>query len=216
MIVSFIAVPGAGKTTHIKRIQSTYSNMNIEVLSIPNICHKHTEKYIEYLSNEDIEIINKNLNKSNECRDKGILSPIELDIVMFNLAVKLNSKDTIVILDGGPRGVRQAEIWIEVMKKNKIEGYKIVNAVFNEREEDFSKERQYLRIIKNNNLSPTEALKKMMKIDSKIDVYINDTKKALCLLKENGCEVLKYNANDEFTYNSKIIDEFIFDQKKEG
>lgn len=210
MIVSFIAIPGSGKTTHIERIQNIYSNMNIEVLSIPNMCHKYTDRYIEYLSGEDIGIINKNLNESKECRDRGILSPIELDIVMFNLAIKLNNEKNFVFLDGGPRGVKQAELWIDIMKKNKVENYKIINAVFDEREEEFSRERQYIRIVKNKSLSAAEGLKKMMKIDSKINVYINDTKKALCLLKENGCEVLKYNANDEFSYNSKIIDEFIF------
>lgn len=212
MIVSFIAIPGAGKSTQINQIVKSGTLRNVIVLSVPALCGKRELDLTDILTKEELQIINDCKSETDEKRILGQLAPFALDTILFNVAIRLSKKGKTVILDGAPRGLRQAKLFLHLLSEKELSSFKIVELYFKENEYKNSQDRQFYRAIKKSPLVVEEAIKRITKISNKIDVFMKDTKIGLQFLKEKNIAIGRFNASESKELITSQIISFLTEQ----
>lgn len=205
MIISFIGIPGSGKTTQISLLEkSTYMKEPISI-SIPAL-YKKREILSPYISSDDMRIIEDVEPESSAARDCGELAPFILDRIVFNLAVRLQKLGKTVILDGCPRGLAQAKLFIDILEQQGLLMYfKIVLLYFPLLPETCSQNRQIYRINYNGLLSDVDREKKIKKIPRKIKVYMDNTLPGVQYMLDAGVQHISVDA----TLSAEDIQEYI-------
>lgn len=211
MIVSFISISGSGKSTHIKMMKEKNKELGFVDLSVKYLYKNEIISYLKYLTPNELDIIQHLTEESNKCKHNGFLCPIELDEIIFDLAIRLYKDGKNVLLDGAPRGLNQAKIFYKKLQDKGIKDYKIINLKFMENEEENSRNRQLVRIMKKN-ITLEGKYNKISRIKNKIDVYINDTKVGLQYLEKKGLNILKLQTDDDINKNNKIIANYILNK----
>lgn len=196
MIISFIAIPGSGKSTQIDKLIDSDKLKDIISISIPSLYNRRRFDIMQYLTEKEKEVINDVKTESAFSRKQGFLAPIVLDEIMFRLALRLNDMGKTVVIDGGPRGISQAEMFLRMIGPDDLENYKVVELYFKENESEQSRDRQYIRTVNNKNLSISDAISKIMKIQNKISVYLNDTRPGVRYMEKKGIKVGRFEATD--------------------
>lgn len=207
MIISFIAIPGSGKSTQIDKLIDSDRLKDIISISIPSLYNRRRFNIMQYLTEQEKEVINDVKAESTLSRKQGFLAPIVLDEIMFRLALRLNGMGKTVVIDGGPRGVSQAELFLKMIGQDNLEMYKIVELYFENNESEQSRDRQYVRTVSNKNLSIADAISKIIKIPNKISVYLNDTRPGVRYMEKRGIKVGRFEATDTVeNIHSGILD----------
>ena len=119
MVISFIAIPGSGKSTQINKLVQSKELKDVISVSIPSLYKRRDFDITEYLTEDEKEKIKEVKEESDLSRKKGFLAPIILDEILFNLAFRLSKLGKTVVIDGGPRGVAQAKLFMDYYLKKK-------------------------------------------------------------------------------------------------
>ena len=146
-----------------------------------------------YLYPEEMEAVMYVKKESDISRNKGDLAPIILDKIVFGLAIRLHDGGKKVIMDGCPRGVSQAQLFMNMLGEERRSHYKIIELCFLDNPEGKSRERQLYRA-QNSDLSTEEKQKKIAKIPRKIQVYLENTLHGVKLMEELGVPKLVLDA----------------------
>lgn len=194
MIISFIAIPGSGKSTQINKLVKSEELQDVISISIPSLYKRRDFDITPYLTVEEIETIQEVKEESDLSRKQGFLAPIVLDEILFKLAFRLSKMEKTVVIDGGPRGVAQVKLFLKLLQEEEKESYKVIELYFEKNEAEMSRDRQYVRTVQNSELSIEEAISKIVKIPNKISVYLNDTRPGLEHLVQKGIKVGRFEA----------------------
>lgn len=212
MVISFIAIPGSGKSTQINKLVQSKELKDVISVSIPSLYKRRDFDITEYLTEDEKEKIKEVKEESDLSRKKGFLAPIILDEILFNLAFRLSKLGKTVVIDGGPRGVAQAKLFMDLLPEEEKDSYKVIELYFEEKEEDMSRDRQYVRTINNQELSIEDAISKIVKIPNKITVYLNDTRPGLEYLAQNGIKIGRFEATNTIEKIHEDIMNFLVDR----
>lgn len=208
MIVSFIGPPGCGKSTQIEFVtQSFLDEIEIVKLRVPDLIKKHPS-ILPYLTEKEIEIVELLTQASNQCRDNGRLSPIELDDILFNVAERCVEDGKHIVLDGAPRGVKQAKMYCQ-RKKLKDETV-VVHLSFNNQAYENSVSRQFYRESLSRGVET--AVNKIQRFRNKFHTYNTDTLKGLQILKEHEISCVEINALLSKSEVSQHLEQFLTKQ----
>lgn len=148
MIICILGPPGAGKTTQVKELIKSNELSKVIDLSVPKLCKYEQNELNEFLIEEEKQAVDQNLAKVNENREKGQLFPVELDRILLEIAIRLSHAGINIILEGYPRGIEQAKIFIEKVNSNHLrDSLKLICLNFNDHELESIKKRQFERAV---------------------------------------------------------------------
>jgi len=198
MIISFIAIPGAGKSTQIALLESSGVLEDAIAVSIPSL-YRNGSKIVAFLTEDEKYKILQVKEESDSARMEGILAPFVLDEIVFSLAYRLHSMGKTVLMDGCPRGVPQAKLFLSGLNFEQRCQYKIIELVFPQDEITHSQTRQYNRVLKSHVEETEEAKLKIAKIPTKTSLFISETRQGLNYLKAEGISVISINATSKVT-----------------
>lgn len=208
MIISFIAIPGSGKTTQIRMLENYFNANEYLTVSVPGL-YKQQEVLFPYLLPNEIAEIERVKDERSQARARGELAPIILDQIVFTLALRAHSLGKIVIMDGCPRGLTQATMFMEMLDDDLKVQYKIIELAFTSNPRKWSIERQLLRLREDPTLTDEEVALRAKKIPKKVEVFFNDTVPGLNYLLNQGVIKLSVNALDTRENIHEVIKSFL-------
>lgn len=211
MIISFIAIPGSGKSTQIDRLINSGRLGEAVPVSIPSLYDRRAVNVSRYLTEDEKTAVKEAAEESSLSRKQGVLAPIVLDEILFRLSLRLSDMGKNVIIDGGPRGMAQAVMFLNMLHEKDLKEYKVVELYFERNEAEQSRDRQYTRTVNNKSLSIENAIGKIMKIPNKISVYLNDTRPGIDYMKERGVRIGRFEATDTIENIHNDITGFLLD-----
>jgi len=201
-IIGFIGIPGSGKSTQIEILKAKLSGKTV-LASIPAMV-KNKRGFHKFLTQADIIKLNQFHYKTDASREKGELAPIELDELLFEVCLKrIFNEKTNIILDGMPRGIKQAEIFWEMAQSSHKSNFFLAHLVFPENQAANSFHRQYLRAVENKGL--LQAYSELDKFRTKIKVYEGDTMAACRFLQDKAIGYFEVDCSDTKTQVAKNI-----------
>ena len=200
-IVSLLGISGSGKSTQIEMLKEHYGE-DVLIASVPGMI-KNKNNFHSFLT-EGEKVLIKSLQKEIDCtRELGMLSPIDLDILLFDVC--LNRADqNIVIFDGCPRGNAQTILLWNKMTKSQKENYYVFILAFPDHQEEYSFYRQYFRGIEEHGVVDTYS--KIQRFINKISVYNKDTLLGINFLENKTKKCITINSlSDKKKINNDII-----------
>lgn len=190
MIISFIGPPGCGKSTQIELVRKRFFvDVGAIMLRVPNLVKKHPD-ILPYLTDQEVSRIDALAESSYECRDKGRLSPVELDLIMFDVAERCLDDNKFVVLDGAPRGLEQAVSYCR--SKYLLKRTIVVHLFFQNQALENSVSRQFYRESLSRGIET--AIGKIKRFSNKFETYETDTTQGFNLLKEHNVPYIEIDA----------------------
>ncbi|WP_199614032.1 adenylate kinase family protein [Paenibacillus alkalitolerans] len=189
MIISFIGAPGSGKSTQIARISEYLSEKHKPIiLRVPKLINLDKE-VVSYLTAEEIETIKQHKELARKSKDEGLLAPIIYDAILFELIPRIKDK-SFIILDGMPRGYKQAELFLNIDKV--LNQTCFFHLKFIENAYESSVSRQFYRESIKHGVEKAEL--KLKKFINKYNVYSEDTLSGVSYLFNQGANIYMLNA----------------------
>jgi adenylate kinase family enzyme len=185
--LSFLGPPGCGKTTQIELLAELLSPRLI-VASVPRLL-RGQEDLVTMLTPAEVAELEGLSQASAAARSRGDLAPLAVDRLLFSALARLPAQG-FVALDGCPRGMAQARLFLET--GNLASQTLVVELRFPEHTPASSFLRQIER--ETEKRGTEEALAKLAVFARKTQVFLNDTSAGLCLLRDAGIPSLTFDA----------------------
>lgn len=191
MIISFTGAPGSGKSTQIQFImEELFKERDVLKLRVPNLIKKR-EEIRKYLKDDEVNRIDAFANESDACRNQGKLSPIELDNILFNVAERCLDDQKIILLDGAPRGIEQAESYSS--REKLMENTTFIHLAFFDKAYEQSVSRQFNREV--GYFGHEIARKNKQRFINKFETYRTTTVQGLEFLKGLNVPFIELDAS---------------------
>lgn len=188
--LAFIGPPGSGKTTQIELLQTVIAPDALVVASVPRLIRQQAD-LLAYLTGDEREELNALVDLARQARECGNLAPIRHDELLFEVAARSSGDDeTIMVLDGCPRGRPQAQIFLS--KDCLAAQTAVVQLYFPEQEVASSLARQYARECRKRGEAAAQARRHVFQ--RKLEIYLRDTLPGIALLASAGVPVIRLAA----------------------
>jgi len=204
--LSFIGPPGSGKTSQIQLLEGVLKPHNFLVASVPRLVRRQAD-LVALLTEGERRELDALTDAAHQARDRGELAPIELDKLLFKSLQRVGG-EIVVALDGCPRGVRQARLFLEKGELSASAG--IILFYFPENERTWSLNRQYSRECVKRGESSARARQHIFQ--RKFEVYMRDTLPGVTLLARTGVPIIRLAA----TMDAQLIHERVVTAVKQN
>ncbi|HLF27507.1 MAG TPA: AAA family ATPase [Anaerolineae bacterium] len=198
---AFIGPPGSGKTTQIRALRAAFSHSHFMIASVPRLVRQETELMNLLLPDERDEL-RSSLDAAHVARDRGELAPISLDRMLFR-AISRVATDVFVALDGCPRGLRQAGLFlnIDALARRTV----VAKFYFPDDTPSASLQRQFERERRKRGRATAQA--RLPIFQRKVEVYTQDTLPGVDRLACAGIPITRVDA----TWPPAAIHQIILD-----
>lgn len=147
ILLSICGYPGFGKSTQCERLKNFYGEKAV-VLCVPKLLNLDAES-ISVLSQDEIQIIRRNIDRANNQMHDGVLVDSFIDRLLYNVADRFLDFNDIVILDGSPRDMISLNFFLNLTERRLQDKSIVVYLTIGQNEVEFSIRRQIERAKRN-------------------------------------------------------------------
>ena len=198
-VLAVIGPPGSGKTTQIELLRAHIGADRVLVAGVPHLVRRRND-LVTLLTTGELAQLEAARPAALAARATGDLAPLIFDRLLFTAARRALA-DRFVVLDGAPRGVAAAKVFLEM--RDLAPRTTIVNLRLPDDERAYSLRRQRAR--ERARRGAVEAVRREPVFRRKYSVYANNTTWGLELLIEAGIRCVRTGAAERPEQVQKAI-----------